>query len=181
MKASITGHTYGIGKGIYEFLESRGYECQGFSRTNGFDIGKKEDRDKIVELSKLSDIFVNNATTWTDGSQFELLKAIYEQWGFDTNKIIVNVSSTAADYTQSQNFPFPTYAKLKHQLDRFCSVRPRGAWIINLKPGNTDTPHMEGRDNPDFPKLKVEAVAKVLAFALDTKDDIRVRSVSFQL
>ena len=57
MKIAITGHTKGIGKAIANLYP----DYIGFSRSNDFDIGNPDCVNRIVELSKNCDIFVNNA------------------------------------------------------------------------------------------------------------------------
>ena len=50
MKIAITGHTAGIGEGVYKFYKKQGFECLGFSRTNGYNVGM--DYHRIVEEAK---------------------------------------------------------------------------------------------------------------------------------
>jgi hypothetical protein len=59
MKIGITGHTSGLGKALFNYYESLGHECVGFSRSNGHDIATNFD-DIISQASEL-DLFINNA------------------------------------------------------------------------------------------------------------------------
>ena len=54
MKIGITGHTYGIGKAIFEMYP----DSIGWSRSNGYDINKP---DKIIRECKILDVVINNA------------------------------------------------------------------------------------------------------------------------
>ena len=59
MKVVITGHTWGIGKALYQHFQTLGgWEVIGLSRSNGYDIDK--DFDKVVEKASGCFLFVNN-------------------------------------------------------------------------------------------------------------------------
>lgn len=60
MKIGITGHTCGLGKSLFDYYQSLGHECIGFSRSNGYDINLKF--DDIVNEAKHCDLFINNAS-----------------------------------------------------------------------------------------------------------------------
>ena len=76
MKIALTGHTSGIGKAILEHLDA---EFVVFSRTNGYDINKTEDRRKIVQEAHDCKVFINNAKG-SDIAQTKLLYDIFEAW-----------------------------------------------------------------------------------------------------
>lgn len=175
MKIAITGHTKGIGKEIFEYFQSQGHTCIGFARSNGYDIGLKEDRERILTETLDCDIFVNNACVLTDNSQFILLRAKHAQW-LKTNKIIINVSSKAGDFAKSSHFEWPLYASFKERQDAFCELTYGNPWVINLKPGTVDT---EMTQKQTKPKMNVTSVTKVLDFILSCKDDFRVQSITF--
>ena len=103
MKIAITGHTAGIGKAIYEKLSPN---CLGFSRTNGYDISKKEDRLKIIDQSADCDVLINNAHS-DDFSQTELLLDTWLKWNHLDKKIInigsdISTCSVSVLYSQHQ-------------------------------------------------------------------------------
>lgn len=91
MKCIITGHTLGIGKEIYEHLKNQGHDVVGISRTSGYDLSK--DIDKIIEVAKGCDLFVNNAHV--GDCQLQLLNHLHDK----VNKMIV-MGSIAGDYHQ---------------------------------------------------------------------------------
>ena len=91
MKYAVTGHTYGIGEGLYNRLSP---DVIGFSKPNGYDITKKEDRQRIIYESKDCSIFINNATD--QFGQSELLLDLWHEWK-DQDKIIINVGSRIAE------------------------------------------------------------------------------------
>jgi hypothetical protein len=85
---AVTGHTSGIGKEIYDTVNG----CNGFSRSNGYDICNPSDRQKI--LSSEFDILINNAY---DGIGQTLLLLDFFTRFQNTNKTIINVGSRIAE------------------------------------------------------------------------------------
>jgi hypothetical protein len=92
MKYALTGHTKGIGKKLYEKLNPN---VLGFSKSTGYDITKKEDREKIIEQSKDCSIFINNASE--NFGQTLLFLELFELWKNNHQKTIINVGSRIAD------------------------------------------------------------------------------------
>jgi hypothetical protein len=81
MKIAITGHTSGIGKGMYDHFLNQNHEVFGLSRSNGFDISKNT--KEIVEISEECDLFINNA--YSGDSQLKLLMLLKDK----VNNIVV--------------------------------------------------------------------------------------------
>jgi hypothetical protein len=88
MKYAITGHTEGIGNKLYSILSPHAI---GFSRSNGYDINKEEYRNKIINESKNSETFINNAHSGF--GQTYLLLELVNIWKNDASKTIINVGS----------------------------------------------------------------------------------------
>ena len=101
MKISITGHTKGIGKAIYNVL-SEEHDVIGFSRSNGFNIS---DPRKIFVASIGCDVFINNAYIMDTKDQINLFNMFFEQWKDDPNKFIVNIGSKSKYYPYNPNMP----------------------------------------------------------------------------
>ena len=91
MKYAITGHTQGIGLGLYNRLSP---SAIGFSRSTGYDINNKEDRRRIIRESKDCDVFINSAGS--NFAQTYLLIELFNAWK-DTNKTIINIGSRVAE------------------------------------------------------------------------------------
>ena len=174
MKIAITGHTRGIGKEIFDYFEKNGHECIGFSKSNGFDIRNLDARERLLTEARECDVFINNACT-IDDSQFILLKSFYQLWR-SQKKIIVNISSRAADFANVPNSEFPFYASLKAKQDNFCRTKFGNPWVINLKPGTVNT---ESNEQTERPKMKVESISTVLDFIFGHSDEFKVRSITF--
>ena len=83
MKYAVTGHTQGLGKGIFDRLSPN---CLGFSKSTGYDITNRSDRYKIIDEGKDCDVFINNATQ--DLGQTQLLIELFYTWK-DLDKTII--------------------------------------------------------------------------------------------
>jgi hypothetical protein len=91
MKIAITGHTQGIGKGLFQRLSPNAI---GFSKSTGYDITNREDRQRIISECSNCDIFINNATE--EFGQTYLFLELFEEWK-NLDKTIINVGSRIAD------------------------------------------------------------------------------------
>jgi len=111
MKIAITGHLNGIGKGLFNLYNSKGFEVVGFDILDGYDILK--DKDKIINKSLDCNIFINNAF---DGKgQLDLLST-WHKVHFNCENYIVNMCTIATDllfYSENIN-----NAKLRNEFDR---------------------------------------------------------------
>lgn len=73
MKIVITGHTHGLGKALYEhFIKDLTNTVIGLSRSQGTDVSSS--LDKILEISKNCDLFINNA--YSGSAQNNLVKLL---------------------------------------------------------------------------------------------------------
>lgn len=167
MKISITGHTRGIGLAIKNYFESQGHDVVGFSRESGYDLQHPSIREKVVNLSKDSDIFVNNAYGDAGEFQFSLLKRIHKAWE-GQNKTIVNISTR---FTGGEGL----YSARKKSMDEFCDSNiyhlPN---IINIKPGLTDTIRAK---NVQDPKMSTDDIVKIIDWIL--QQPIKIHSITF--
>ena len=167
MKISITGHTRGIGLAIKNYFENQGHEVIGFSRETGYDLQHPSIREKVVSLSKDSDIFVNNAYGYGGEFQFSLLKRIYKSWE-GKNKTIINISTR---FTGGDDI----YSARKKTMDEFCETNiyhlPN---IINIKPGLVDTDRVKAINDP---KMSTDDVVKILDWILH--QPIKIHSITF--
>lgn len=137
-KIVITGHTYGIGKSIYNaFKSDHSNEVIGLSRSNGHDINK--DFDKIVEIATGADIFINNA--YYERQQAKFIYALKNK----VSKMIV-MGSVCRFYA---GIFYTRYAKDKQELGEICrkiGLDPNGIPILHL-----DLTFIEGSLKNDQP------------------------------
>lgn len=123
-KIAITGHTSGIGKGLFDHFTAMGCTVKGFSKDTGFDIGNKLNQDLIITHTKDCDLFINNAYHHYD--QVELMKLWQRQHWHDKH-FIISTSSMAAEPLADipNNFPWLTsYGEEKYAINKT-------SWDIN--------------------------------------------------
>jgi len=123
MKMVITGHTYGIGKALYDSFKSVEWEVVGLSRSNGYDIDA--DFDRVVEAATGADLFINNA--YRDRQQTRLVHALKNKVG----KMIV-MGSVSRHYPELIH---TDYVHDKQELAEACrliSIDPNGIDILHL-------------------------------------------------
>jgi hypothetical protein len=134
MKMVITGHTWGIGKALYNSFKSAEWEVVGVSRSNGYDIDK--DFDRVVEAATGADLFINNA--YRDKQQTQLVQALKNK----VKKMVV-MGSVSRHYPELIH---TDYVHDKQELAEACrliSIDPNGIDILHL-----DLSFIEGQD-PD--------------------------------
>ena len=174
-KIAITGHTQGLGKALYNHYLSTGFVVEGFSRTNGYDIGDPVARARLVEQLADHDIFINNAQSAF--AQTDLLYAVFERWQ-KQSKTIVNISSNASDGIK--NFPYP-YATSKTALDKACEQlnnTPRSLCkVVNIRPGWIATERIKEMRITD-PCLEVKTIVEIIDFILELPTNIHITSLS---
>ena len=184
MKVAVTGHTSGIGKGIYDYFANQpGYEVFGYSRSNGYELPYCHD-SILAEIEKC-DIFVNNSRPVE--SQIFLLKNLWPSWK-DQNKKIIVIGSIAA-HLQFQAGPSGSnYQRLKKELNDLCkelnySTRfKNNCKVISFDPGWVDTPGFRrfnmGNSNPDD-VMSVTQFVSMFDYVINAP--IPVNEISFRL
>lgn len=155
MIIGITGHTSGIGKGLFDFYNQRGYHTVlGFSRTNGFDLSTDDAINKVATVvASRCDVFFNNA--YADMAQVKLMYKIHAVWEHMADKTHVVIGSRAADAMHRKP---QYYAITKAAIDDAAqqlqiSARYR---LINVRPSWTRTPMglMRRDENDIFIEVK---------------------------
>lgn len=134
MKMVITGHTWGIGKSLYNSFKSAEWEVVGLSRSNGYDIDK--DFDRVVEAATGADLFINNA--YRDQQQTKLVQALRNK----VNKMIV-MGSVSRLYPELIHTDYVHDKQALAEACRLISIDPTGIDILHL-----DLSFIEGQD-PD--------------------------------
>lgn len=137
MKVAITGHTRGIGAALANKFQSFGYEINGYSISQGCNIGDAEHRTRLIENAYDADIFVNNAFHPT--GQIELLREFNATY---PDKAIINISSKGAlvDTSLVKNPQLQMYNTIKQNLNSVANqLMLNGTRILNVLPGVVDT------------------------------------------
>jgi len=77
MKILITGHTYGLGKALYDMLNKE-HECTGISRLSGYDLSDRQVVKDVIEMSLDYDHVLNVCKVFP--AQVDLLLEIHKLW-----------------------------------------------------------------------------------------------------
>lgn len=161
-KIFITGHTSGLGKGIYQYHVNNNHDIFGGSRSNGYNISNYQKILDYIENNNIN-VFINNA--YCGIYQYVLLDKVSEVWK-TTNKIIINISSRASDY--SGNYKVGKYAVNKKSLDelsRYILVNPEYRLkVITIAPG-----YIKGTSHNYQYGLNMEDVIRVYSFIWENK------------
>jgi len=171
MKVVITGHTYGIGKALYEHFQTfGGWEVVGLSRSNGYDID--QDFDKVIEAASGCFLFINNA--YRDQQQTKLVHALKNR----VTKMIV-MGSVSRLYPELIH---TDYVHDKQELAEACrliSIDPNGIDVLHL-----DLSFIEGMLDSEDPthfvsdyNLKFEEIVSAVNFWLTNP---KIRQMEFR-
>jgi len=157
-RVAITGHTSGIGKGLYDHFTKLGCKVTGFDKTNGFDISDKAVVDHMIDLTKDYDLFINNA--YHHYAQ-EFIAKLWSRQHWHDKHFLINVSSMAAEPLADipTNFPWlKEYGEEKYAINR-------ASWDINhsaskcksivVMPGVCQTNFFNPYDTPDHNGLEL--------------------------
>ena len=123
MKVVITGHTYGIGKALYDGFKSAEWEVVGLSRSNGYDIDA--DFDQVVEAATGADLFINNA--YRDKQQTKLVHALKNK----VKKMVV-MGSVSRHYPELIHTDYVNDKQELAEACRLISIDPNGIDILHL-------------------------------------------------
>jgi len=113
MKCVITGHTRGIGKSLYDYFVSKGWEVVGFSNSTGHDV--RTSYDVMLDEAKKADLFINNLCV--DDCQIRFLNDLNGKV-----KKIINCGSIAGDYQHLLDIEYTRVKKELKQLSKDYSL-----------------------------------------------------------
>ena len=169
MKIGITGHSEGVGHGMYLNLIKE-YDVIGFSRSNGFDI---KNTDIIIEQLENCDVFINNA--YEKNYQTILFKLIFDKWKF-LSKTIINMNSSCVYHSSDWS---PEYANNKKELKEVSlntirNYKNKKLRVINLYPSTLST--HTGFESLN--KLDTENLAKMINWLIKQPQEIEIREMS---
>ena len=174
-KAFVTGHTSGVGKAIFNYLIEKGWSCEGFSRSNSFDILKPAVRNEIVEKCAQGSLFINNAHAGY--AQAQLLSELFESWQHDEGKCIINIG---VDTVPASNWEvvyrsYPVEKVALHAEITRLQNEPHKCRILNLALG-----HIETVSNSKYKgkKLGLAEVTSVIDFYLSINSQTYIKQIN---
>lgn len=183
MRIAITGHTSGIGKGLYDFY-GKNHQVLGFSRSNNYDI--KESSNEIVEQIKNCDVFVNNA--YSNFSQVELLFTVWEQW-HNEDKLIINVNSMICQISWPYEYHHLVSKYKIHKLSLDRAVKelqqtPSRCQVSQIELGFVDTGFFLHEDKTlkevfrNKKKLKVKEVIEMMNLIISKYQRFKINNLT---
>jgi len=168
VKISITGHTSGLGKALFNHWSNAGHNLTGFSLSNGFNIDTDIEKIANVEF----DIFINNA--YSKYQQVELLYMLYEK-NKDRKCTIINIGSASSDGNVDRIKP---YAIEKLALEKAClqlQFNTSICKILLIKPGRMQT-LMAAHSNSK--KIELSYMISTIDWLIAQPENIAIRSIT---
>lgn len=169
---TITGHTSGIGKALFDNFSLEYHPVKGLSRSNGHDLEK--DLDSFI--SNDFQVYINNA--YSGFRQTELLYKLFEQ-NRDRKCLIINIGSVSADGNKDD---INEYAVHKASLEKACTqlqLIDSKCKIIHVKLGRTKTPMTEHRSN--FPRIEPEYIADTVKWIISQPEQILIKNITIDI
>lgn len=174
MRIAITGHTKGIGQGLYTEL-SKEHTVDGFSRSNGYDISTEQDR--LIEIVKDYDVFINNAHM--GNHQVTLFTKLFSLWQ-NKDRTIVNIGSISK-YLETHNngLKVGPYAQSKINLNKQAIHKTlsgnKKCRIITVNPGFVHTDMSSHVKNTEM--LKVDELVPIISYAISLPQHIEIGDI----
>jgi len=179
MKVLVIGGGSGIGKYVVDYFSPDSFNA---SRTTGYDIRKKEDVERISELSLEYDVVLNHAYTG-DMSQYRMLYRLYQVWEKANKRGYIFHTGTYSTYSMQWNVD-SDYPDLKMACDELCrkiSKRCENNKVpfrcTNIRPGMLDTeksrkkPHWAGNG------IRGEQFAQLIDYFYNLPDDLCIPQI----
>ena len=156
MNIALTGHSKGLGKALFDKLNSTN-KILGFSRSNGYDIKNPNDRKKIISEIKDFDVFINLVHNYYH--QTDILFELHQKWQ-GQNKKIINISTSAVD---DDKFGLGDYSLLEYKLQK-TNLENMSKWLAKKNA------HSLLRKNPQVITYRISEINLVE----DTKNIISI-------
>jgi len=178
MKVAITGHTKGLGLALKDKFLLENHSVIGFSRTNGYDIGIKDNISQIINLACDCDIFINNACF--EYAQCDILFQLASRWQ-GLNKKIVNISSGMVTRTNYdfRNIRYRNFKVALEDANYFLANKYQLPKIMIVQPCLSDT--NASRLNKTEKKLGAVDFANILYENIFFDKNAYISSLSFKL
>lgn len=171
MRIGITGHSSGLGQGLYNFFKDAGFYVRGYSRSNGYNVDP-EDWNNIVKIfddvkKNRIDTFINNAYFGTAQEKvFETIYNYFEECKLSkdsdiakNNFTILNVNSRLGLLTEEYYSAYAFEKQKQHSISNPALHVHRNTRVINYFPGYIDTPMLADLEGSE--KIKPERILSV--------------------
>ena len=168
MKILVTGHTKGIGKAIFNYLQSD-HDVTGASRSNNKPISM------ITEwFDPTVDIFINNAFDDDNAkAQAIALQYVCNIWNNCNSKKIISIGSISSDlddnpYANGKDLLSETH--LGSWINR--KVSGQGPLTTIIRPGWVDTDRHK-KYGSQYDALPTKSILEIISFIINSKYYIR--------
>jgi NADP-dependent 3-hydroxy acid dehydrogenase YdfG len=176
MKITITGHTSGIGKAMYEGFVAQGHEVVGINRSSTPNLSTDKGIMDVASLSEDSDMIIINAYDITGlyktmgFAQTILLNRMFSLWK-GKDKTIVVIGSRSSDVHHGSVNPYAIHKiAIDETVKQLRNIQPSMPHILNLKPSYVDTPQVAHISNAK--KMNPIDVFEICDWALKNKNYI---------
>lgn len=167
MRISITGHTKGLGKDIFEHL-SKKYDINGYSRSEGWDI---KNSDEIIKQIEDSDVFINNAYYKT--YQSILFKKIFDKWK-DKDKLIININSSIVIDGNSDSEYYLNKLTFKNIVKSELDENPNKiVRVVSLYPSTLSNNYLYKNLN----RIDTKHIAQLIEWVINQPKEIELRDI----
>ena len=149
-----------------------------YSRTTGYNVGKREVRETVAEQS-LAHAEVILCSALGDFSQVMLAEAVAKQWFEHNHKgYLIAVGSSADTPVKGSKWIYPVENRAlrayMRQLSQAVSSETPPNWKTTyIAPGNMHTPRQDEK-MPDIPKLEPSYVAGVIKWLIDQPASVNI-------
>lgn len=186
MKMLVTGGNRGLGLALCDH-----FQADSVSRNAGYDITKKEDRDRIAAMSLVYDVVINNAfdgpfqESWADFGQTKLLWTVADLWHKNQKSgYIINIGSVGSENVVAPDPSWETYRVSKVALKEHSRQWTR-AFKDNLVQFRTslltldrlDTELSRGRANWTGNGIELVDVVRYIEMLLDSKSSTCIEEI----
>jgi NAD(P)-dependent dehydrogenase (short-subunit alcohol dehydrogenase family) len=175
IKILVAGNkNYGLAKAIYELYPHATF----LSRSTGYNLYEKENRQKTAEMSLEYDVFIS-VSCLEQFAQTMLVEAVMNQWWKENHKgYLIAIGSSADTPVKGTKWAYPAEKKAlraycRQQGQAIASDTPPNWRVTYLSPGNMHTPNQDIK-MPTTLKLDTSYVAGVIQWLVNQPKNINI-------
>lgn len=175
MQLLIAGNKdYGLAKSLGKIFPDATF----LSRTNDFNLGKRDVRESVGDMSLKYDVFIS-VSALGDFSQTMLVESVIKRWWKENHKgYLIALGSSADTPVKGSKWIYPVEKKAlrnyMRQLSQFVSSDDPPKWKTTyISPGNMHTPKQDEK-MPTVKKLDTDYVASIISWLINQPEDVNI-------
>lgn len=175
MKILIAGNKdYGLAKSLHNIF----LDATFLSRSNEYNLVKRDIRESVGEMSLDYDVFIS-VSALGDFSQTMLVESVIKRWWNENHKgYLIAVGSSADTPVKGSKWIYPVEKKAlrnyMRQLSQAVSSENPPNWKTTyISPGNMHTPRQDEK-MPNIQKLETDYVAFIISWLLTQPDHVNI-------